>query len=199
MDGGMNQTFLSAVRNHGGAGASIRTAAGTIPAHARPPSERSDNVTGSTMSLASAKSRPAQAPRSSVQVASADNSGGIGSFFSNLFGSKSEDKSSVQWGAQVGEPASKQKAAPAAAKPARAAATAAVQPKSEPQPAARPKSDPQPAASRTATAYAPQPTPPRQEASAETDAKPASTLGMLNGAAPTVPAGGFEGRFGPWR
>ncbi len=196
-DGGMNQTFLSAVKNHGGPGATIRTAAGTIPAHARPPGERSDNVTGSTMSLASAESRPASAPRSAVQVASADNSGGIGSFFSNLFGSKSEDKSSVQWGTQVGEPASKQKAAPAAAKPARA--TAAVQPKSEPQPAARPKPDPQPAASRTATAYAPQPAPPRQEASPETDAKPASTLGVLNGAAPTVPAGAFEGRFGPWR
>ena len=120
-DGGMNQTFLAAVKNHGGPGATIRTAAGTIPAHARPPGERSDNVTGSTMSLASAESRPASAPRSAVQVASADNSGGIGSFFSNLFGSKSEDKSSVQWGTQVGEPASKQKAAPAAAKPARAA------------------------------------------------------------------------------
>ncbi len=61
-DGGMNQTFLAAVRNHGGPGATIRTAAGTIPAHARPPGERSENVTGSTMSLASANRGPHRRP-----------------------------------------------------------------------------------------------------------------------------------------
>ena len=47
------------------------------------------------MSLASSESKPAAAPRSSVQVASAaptGGSGGIGGFFGNLFGSKSEEQ-----------------------------------------------------------------------------------------------------------
>jgi hypothetical protein len=206
VDGGMNETFLSAVKTHGGPGAAIRTAAGTIPAHAQPPAEPAQPAAGSTMSLASADSKPATGPRSSVQVASAASSGGIGGFFGNLFGSRSEEKSVSQWGMPVGETASKPKTSPPsakqaqpAAKPARTAAQGKARPKSEPQPAARSKPDPQPTASDTATAYAPQPTPPRQEASAEPAAKPAGTLTLLNGAAPTVPAGGFEGRFGAWR
>ena len=57
----------------------------------------------------------------------------------------------------------------------------------------------QPSTSGTVTAFAPQPAAPRQEASAEPEAKPASTVSLLNGAAPTVPAGAFENRFGAWR
>jgi murein L,D-transpeptidase YafK len=195
VDGGMNQTFLAAVKQYGGPGSSIRTAAGTIPAHVRPP-EPSEPAAG-TLSLASAESRPAPAPRSSVQVASAGSSGGIGSFFSNLFAPRNEEQSGAQWGMPVGESAAKPKAAPAAAKPVQTAA----KPKSEARPksVAKPKSEPQPQVPRTATAYAPSPAPPRQEASAEPEAKPASTLSLLNGAAPTVPAGGFENRFGAWR
>jgi murein L,D-transpeptidase YafK len=206
VDGGMNETFLSAVKTHGGPGATIRTAAGTIPAHAQPPAEPAQPAAGSTMSLASAESKPAPGPRSSVQVASAASSGGIGGFFGNLFGSRSEERSVSQWGMPVGETASKPKASPPSAKQAQPAAKATrtaaqgkARPKSEPQPAAQSKPEPQPAGSGTATAYAPQPTPPRQEASAEPTAKPAGTLTLLNGAAPTVPAGGFEGRFGAWR
>jgi murein L,D-transpeptidase YafK len=40
VDGGMNETFMAAVKSHGGpGGATIRTAAGTIPAHTQPPAE----------------------------------------------------------------------------------------------------------------------------------------------------------------
>ena len=39
VDGGMNPTFLAAVKHNGGPGATIRTAAGTIPAHVNPPAE----------------------------------------------------------------------------------------------------------------------------------------------------------------
>jgi hypothetical protein len=87
VDGGMNRTFLSAVRSNGGPGATIRTASGTIPAHVNPPAEARDGATGSTFSLASSDSRSDQ-----VQVASAG-SGGFGSFFGNLFGSKRESQS----------------------------------------------------------------------------------------------------------
>jgi murein L,D-transpeptidase YafK len=37
VDGGMNPTFLAALNSHGGPGAVIRTAAGTIPAYVDPP------------------------------------------------------------------------------------------------------------------------------------------------------------------
>jgi hypothetical protein len=204
VDGGMNETFLAAVRSRGGPGATIRTAAGTIPAHAQPPAEAAQPAAGTTMSLASADSRPAPAPRSSVQVASAGSSGGIGGFFSNLFGSRTEEQSPSQWGMPVGESASKAKASPAPAKPAQSAAKpvqTAAKPKSEalPKAEARSKPDQQPSTSGTVTAFAPQPAAPRQEASAEPEAKPASTVSLLNGAAPTVPAGAFENRFGAWR
>jgi hypothetical protein len=40
VDGGMNETFMAAVKSHGGpGGATLRTAAGTIPAHTQPPAE----------------------------------------------------------------------------------------------------------------------------------------------------------------
>jgi murein L,D-transpeptidase YafK len=203
VDGGMNPTFLSAVKSHGGPGATIRTASGTIPPHVNPPAETPETTTGSFpgsfLSLASAESKPAPAPaaapRSSVQVASAGSgsSGGIGGFFGNLFGSKGEDQSASPQPAPVSAPKSKPAAAPAAAKPTQTAAaqTGAAA-------ATKPKSEPHPAETKTASAAKPQPAAPRQEANADAGSKPASTTGLLNGAAPTMPSGGFEGRFGPW-
>jgi murein L,D-transpeptidase YafK len=191
-DGGMNPTFLAAVKSHGGPGANIRTAVGTIPAHVNPPGEpRPETTTGSTMSLASSDSKPAAAPRS-VQVASAGSSGGIGSFFGNLFGSKSE---SEQPAARPEAPASKPKAT-AAAKPLHTAAAGAARPKSS-----------EPEAKANAVAAKPQSAPQTQQASAAPRTqqpnaepppdKPANNL--LNGAQPTVPSSGFDNRFGSWR
>jgi murein L,D-transpeptidase YafK len=189
-DGGMNPTFLAAVRSHGGGGANIRTALGTIPAHVNPPGPpQPETTTGSTMSLASSESKPAAAPRSSVQVASASSGGGIGSFFGNLFGSKSESEQPA-----AEPPGPKPKAAPAA-KPLQTAG------------AARPKSSEPEAKAQASAAKPPQPAPQPQQASAaprtqQANAepqqdKPANNL--LNGAQPTVPAQGFDNRFGSWR
>jgi murein L,D-transpeptidase YafK len=186
VDGGMNPTFLAAVKSHGGPGAPIKTALGTIPAHVNPPAEapaESPSI-ASIMSLASADSRPAPAPaaapRSSVQVASAS-SGGVGGFFSGLFGSKSEDQATPQPAETASSSKPKAKPAASASKPS---ATAAARPKSEPQ-----------SATKTADA-APKASPPKQE----TNAPPASnTANVLSGAAPTVPSGGFDGRFGAWQ
>jgi murein L,D-transpeptidase YafK len=178
VDGGMNQTFLAAVKSHGGPGAEIKTAAGTIPAHVNPPAPTPRETTGSTMSLASAESKPA-----TVQVASAGSSGGIGSFFSNLFGSKGEEQT------EKPAAAAKPKTASAASKPTQTAAAGAI----------RPKSEPRAAETRTASAVPQRPQPAKQEASAEPQGKPDSINSLLNGAAPTVPAGGFDGRFGAWR
>jgi hypothetical protein len=188
VDGGMNPTFLSAVKFNGGPGATIHTAAGTIPPHVNPPAEPADTTTGSFFSLASTDSKPAPAPapRSSVQVASASSSGGIGGFISNLFASKGDDQKTES--AEVSAPKTKP-AKPAQTRPSQTATAAgAIRPKSEPQPA------------ETKTAAKPQPAPPpRQEASAVPGSAPPADNNLLNGAAPTVPSGGFENRFGAWR
>jgi hypothetical protein len=85
---------------------------------------------------------------------------------------------------------------PKANPPAKPAATAVA--------SAKPKTQPEPAQPSTKSANAggiqPQAQKP-QQADAYADAtpgKPASNA-LLNGAAPTVPAGGFENRFGAWR
>ena len=62
IDGGMNLTFLAAVKSHGGPGATIRTASGTIPAHVNPPAEPTQASTGSFLNFP----KPVPAPRSSV-------------------------------------------------------------------------------------------------------------------------------------
>ena len=65
--GGMNATFLAAVRANGDPGSDIRTASGTIPGHVHPPIEPSPGFSSARLSsFNSAAQRPAQ-----VQVASA--------------------------------------------------------------------------------------------------------------------------------
>jgi murein L,D-transpeptidase YafK len=46
VDGGMNPTFLAALNSHGGPGAVIRTASGTIPTYVNPPAERAEAQDG---------------------------------------------------------------------------------------------------------------------------------------------------------
>jgi hypothetical protein len=184
VDGGMNATFLTAVKSRGGPGATIHTAAGTIPPHVNPPGfePSAETMTASTLSLASAESKPAYAPRSSVQVASAvpGSSSGVGSFFSNLFGSKTEDQ-----GARATPPA---EASASKSKPAKAGQSAAG--------AGRPKSAPPPGETKTANAAAVKASPSKQDAEPQKDT--GNATGVLSGAAPTVPSGGFDSRFGAW-
>jgi murein L,D-transpeptidase YafK len=181
VDGGMNPTFLAAVRSH--PGATIRTASGTIPSHVNPPGDgSSDGTTGSTMSLASSESRAA-----SVQVASASSSSpGLSGLFGSWFGSKPENQKAEARPAQPAAeaPAAKPKAT-AAAKPTQVAKV-----KPETTSAADTKN-----ATGSSKAKA---VPEREEANAEPKSG-SGTSSLLNGAAPTVPAGGFEGRFGAWQ
>jgi murein L,D-transpeptidase YafK len=193
VDGGMNPTFLSAVKMHS-PGSVIRTASGTIPAHVNPPEEPA-STTGSFLSLASADSRPASAPRasssssssSSVQVASAGSgSSSIGGFFSNLFGSSKSDEPAAEPKAPT---ASAPKSKPAAAKQVQTASATTTKPKSEPPKLASSASKPaSPPPTQSASAIDPAPT-----------ASASANSGVLSGAAPTVPSGGFENRFGAWR
>jgi hypothetical protein len=178
VDGGMNASFLSAVKSHGGPGATIHTAMGTIPPHVNPPAERETAPT-SIFSLASSDSSPASPAGSTVQVASATSSGGIGGFFSNLFGSKAADQE-----APSTQPA-------LVSKPKR---TAAVKPAQS----TAPRSKPEPPSAETKTAAAAKAPAPKQEPSEEPQRNTASATGTLTGAAPTVPSGGFDNRFGAW-
>ena len=182
--GGMNATFLAAVRANGGPGSDIRTAAGTIPGHVHPPAEPSPGfTTASLFSFASPASRPAQVQVASAAPTSGSTGGGIG----NLSGSKRDTQSAETrgTGAQAPQP-----------KPAPAATTAgAGHTKSTGATAA--KGDTKPAAEGKKIAAAkPQASPPQKTASAEPEARPASTTNLLSGAAPTVPAGSFDSRFG---
>jgi murein L,D-transpeptidase YafK len=150
--------------------------AANAPASRTVPKQNSGS--SSVYMTAAAESKPAPAPaRASSQ------SGGM---FSGLvasagrwFGSEREDTRPVS------PPAAKAAAPTPTPKPAvrpQPAATAAVQ--SRPHPAAQPKEE------ETAQA-APAPTPARQSA--------ASGASLMNGAAPTVPTGSFDQRWGAMR
>jgi murein L,D-transpeptidase YafK len=184
VDGGMNATFLTAVKSHGGPGATIHTAAGTIPPHVNPPAER-ETAPANMLSLASAESRLVPAPSSTVQVASAGpaSTGGVAGFFSNLFGAKTEDQGQAARTSQSPETSTSKPKRAAATKPGQSAAGA---------PRPRLESGEAKAAS-TAKASAS-----KDETHGEPERNTASTTGALNGAAPSVPSGGFDGRFGAW-
>jgi murein L,D-transpeptidase YafK len=154
-DGGMNPTFLSALRSHGGPGTAIRTASGTIPAHVHPPADSfPQGTSASVFAIASPEVKPVQ-----VRVASAaPSSNSIGAFFGNLLGSKRDNTSANVRESSVTQP---------------------VQTKSQAAPTK------------------PQASAPQQEREPPPDAGGARTTNLLIGAAPTVPAGGFENRFGP--
>ena len=86
-EGGMNFTFVSALRSNGGPGTVIRTAAGTIPAHVRPPADwLPQEVTRvSVFAIPSPEPKTVQ-----VRVASAV-PGSMATFFAHLFGPKRDN------------------------------------------------------------------------------------------------------------
>ena len=171
-DGGMNSVFLSALRSHGGPGATIRTASGTIPARVHPPADTYPQATiANVFAITSPEAKPVH-----VRVASAaPSSSGIGALFGNLFGSKRDNANPNMRESSV---------------------TQSVQPKSQ-VPGARPSAV---LAQTKATAAAKEtPEVPRAtNAEPAPDAGGTRTTNLLVGAVPTVPAGAFENRLGAW-
>ena len=187
-DGGMNATFLSALRSHGGPGAAIRTASGTIPAHVHPPANSFAQGTGASIfGINSPQVKPVE-----VRVASAaPSSSSMGAFFGTLFGSKRETSANTRE-SSVSQPGqAKSQAAPTAPSsiPAQTKATATTRGTPEVQ---------HPTDSKELPAIKTQASPPQQEQSAESppDAEGTRTTNLLIGAMPTVPTGRFEYRFG---
>jgi murein L,D-transpeptidase YafK len=169
-DGGMNAIFLSALRSHGGPGAAIRTASGTIPARVHPPADSFPQGTNaSVFAIASPEAKPVQ-----VRVASAaPSSSSIGAFFGNLFGSKRDDTNANVRESSVAQPIQAQTKVTATTKGA---------------PEVQRTTD----RKKLATAKT-QGSPPQQEPSAEPAPDAAN---LIIGAVPTVPAASFENRFG---
>jgi murein L,D-transpeptidase YafK len=185
VDGGMNATFLSAARAH--PGATIRTASGTIPSHVNPPAEGyADGSPGSTMSLASSDSRPASAQMASASAAPS----GLTGLFSSWFGSKAENQKAETQTHQAAD-VTTANPKPAAAKPTHVAKV-----KTESTGSADAKNT---GASEAKNAKPAPPAASEQAKEANAEPKAGSGAAILNGAAPTVPAGAFENRFGTWR
>jgi len=141
---------------------------------------------GANYAVAAAESRPAPAP------ARADTGGGITSLFASTNDSRQDgvfDRMKNSVGRLFGTDDDKPSSPAAAAKP-----TAAPKPAARPQPApvaaqARPQPAPQEKVEPAQTAQAaPAPTPARQSA--------ASGSSLMSGAAPTVPTGSFNSRWG---
>jgi murein L,D-transpeptidase YafK len=210
LDGGMNPVFVAALAApHVDSAGVIRSpmvsVPGTIPSHVQPPGAAAgrsivavnpDSPTGSVssmFSLASTESKPAPAPT----PAPAASSGGSSSLFSGLFSSGEGSQSSgglfdraskmvgLRGSEQPTEPAPKAKPAPKTV----TASAGAIRPKPiQPSQQADAKGATKPAAKAEGT---------KVEANA---APPGSQEpGVMPGAQPTLPTGGFENRFGGWQ
>jgi murein L,D-transpeptidase YafK len=202
-DGSMHPTFASAVSAHhvdedGVVRTRISTNSGTIPANIRtPPSgERASRAT--TRTATGSVSEPAR-----TQTASAEPASSGGGMFSNMFSSSGSSSSSgggmmdrMRSMVGLGGSSSEEKA-PAAAKSKSASKTASKKDEKKKQTATannnpgaiRPKSEPAPAAEPA------QQQPAQQQPTQQT----AASQSTINGAAPTVPTGSFDNRFGAWR
>jgi murein L,D-transpeptidase YafK len=205
-DGGMNPIFLAAVQAHGGTETRIESKSlpGSIPANIRPPGEPTvEPPTGSTMSLASADSRPAPAPRSSSQVASAAPSNLFGGLFSsNDSAAKSTGDSqsggvlSRMFGSHGSDPAdapAAPKSKPAAAKPAQTASAATRAKPAAPAPA--PAQSDAKSANTGAPPQSQASTVPQQPTETPQEVQTANRANVWG----TVPAGGFDTRWGAMR
>jgi murein L,D-transpeptidase YafK len=191
-EGGMNPVFVSALKSHGGPGAAIRTASGTIPARVHPPAEAFQQTSvASLFSIGSPEAKPVQ-----VRVASAaPSTSGIGAFFGNLFGSKREDAKSNAREGSVTQPVSATSQAASTTPGAIPAQTKAAATTKET------REVPRTTEGKNLATTKPQSPSPQQEPSAEPppDAGGARTTNLLVGAVPTVPAGAFDSRFGAWQ
>jgi hypothetical protein len=208
----MNPVFMAAVVAHGGTETAISSSSlpGTIPANIRPPGEPAPEpvTTGSTMSLASAESRPVPAPKSA-------SSGGL---FTGLFSSSGGDSSKKTNGDSSGmldrmshlvglrgsdSPAADQsqasKAKTAAAKPTQTASAAAGAIRAKPTGAAASPEEGNSADQKPAGAGAKPEQAPASAAPSTSSAANASNPAGQNGSQAPLPANSFDSRWAVMR
>jgi murein L,D-transpeptidase YafK len=182
--GGMNAIFLAAVRANGGPGSDIHTASGTIPGHVHPPVEQSPGLFSTAGLLSFAAPSPTA---SQVQVASAVTQAGGGGL-GNASGSRRETQNPQPRGTAAQLPQATSKQTATTAKPARTAGSSSTSSTADVKRAESKKVDmvkPQPSSRPLKAA----------SAQAEAEREPASTGGIVKGAAPTLPASSFDNRF----
>ena len=196
-DGGMNPTFLAAVKSHGGPGANIRTAVGTIPAHVNPPGANR---------IAETTDRQHHEPRvERIEAggrAALVGPGRLGGAIQRL----RRDRQLLRQSVRIEEreraagrprrPTAETRNRRSAAKPQQTAAAGAIRPKPiEPQAKAAAE-----AAARASKLSRParHRRPSRRPPSRSRPSRPA-TRACSMARQPTVPSGGFENRFGSWR
>ncbi|MBX9777325.1 MAG: hypothetical protein K2Y71_23355 [Xanthobacteraceae bacterium] len=195
-DGGMHPTFASAVSSHnvdddGVVRTRVATAAGTIPANIRTP------PSGAQASRATSKTATGSVSEPVVRTDTASAPSAGGGMFGNLFSSSGASsgggvmdrmRSMVGLSSSTSEPAAaapKGKTAPTR--------TAKTKPADKKEPAAKQTATTSPGAIRPKS----EPAEPAQQQTAST--QPSSGQSTINGAAPTVPTGSFDNRFGAWR
>ncbi len=214
-DGGMHPVFAAAVRRQQGdapASFSLASVPGTVPAHVRPP--RTEEFADHPNVAAAPASAPQTAP---VRVAAATHDphavqpattppaagGGSSNLFNSMFSSETPGAGTTianpinrmaRWmGLRGSDPEPQQQPVPVA----------------RPRPAAAPRSQtaspgairPRPAESNVRTAAAPAPVsaPAPTSATALAPTTSQAPTAALSGAAPTVPAGSFDNRWGAFR
>jgi murein L,D-transpeptidase YafK len=205
-DGGMHPTFASAVSSHnvdddGVVRARVATSAGTIPANIRtPPSgERVQASRATSKTSTGTVSESKETRTAAVQPSSG------GGMFGNLFSSSSSSSSSSN-GQSSGGGVMDRMRSMVGLGGSTSSEPAAPAPKAKPAPTKTTKTKPaekkeQPT-KQTANAGAIRPKSEGTEQPATQTAStqpPASGQSTINGAAPTVPTGAFDNRFGAWR
>jgi murein L,D-transpeptidase YafK len=201
-DGGMHPTFASAVRSgniddDGVVRSRVATSAGTIPANIRTPPS-GERVQQASRATPKTSTGSVSEPSVRTEVASTQSSSG-GGMFGNLFSSSSSGQSSgggmmdrMRSMVGLGGSNSAEKAAPAPkAKPA-PTKTAKTKPTDKKEPAAKQSATTNPGAIRPKSE-------PAEPATHQTASTQSSGQSTINGAAPTVPTGSFDNRFGAWR
>jgi len=199
-DGGMNPVFLAAVKAHGGTDSRIESSSlpGSIPANIRPPGEpMSEGPTGSTMSLASAESRPAPAPAASGGLfGGLFSTGGDNAKPSDSPKSSSESPGvlSRMFGLHGSEPETAPAPKPKAKPAAQTASAGAIRPKPPaPQPA------PAQGDAKTANAGAIKPSStPETTGATPTQPTTAASAGLISGGQAALPSS-FESRWSTMR
>jgi murein L,D-transpeptidase YafK len=198
-DGGMHPTFASAVSAHnvddnGVVRSRVATNSGTIPANIRTPPSGERVVASRATPKTSTGSVSEPVVRTDTASAQPSSGGGM---FANLFSSSGGSGQSSGGGmmdrmrSMVGlggsssteKPAPTPKAKPAPTRTAKTKPAEKKEPAKQNAGAVRPKSEP---------------AEPPQQQTASTQ-PPASGQTTINGAAPTVPTGSFDNRFGAWR
>ena len=209
-DGSMHPTFASAVSSHhvdedGVVRSRISTSAGTIPANIRTP----PNGERTLASRATTRTATGSVSESGVrtETASAQSSSSSGSFFGNMFSSSGSSSSSSSQPSSSSGGVMDRMARMVGLGGSTSSEPAALAPKAKPAPSkttakTKPTEKKDQPAKQTTNAGAIRPKSEGGEQPAQQSAStqpPASGQSTINGAAPTVPTGAFDNRFGAWR